>query len=108
NFSYRTGGNLARILSVRDLTKLGRSRILGEERGEIGRLPSATLLDMRLQKDLHLGGRTRLSVFADGFNLLNEDAYEANVSDIGTSSSYQLPTGFLLPRRVTLGAKLQF
>src|SRR5262245_2825368 len=40
NFSHAVGANLVRILSVRDLTNLGRSRILGEERGDLGRLPA--------------------------------------------------------------------
>ena len=55
-----------------------------------------------------MGGRARLGVFADGFNLLNEDAHEATVSDMGTSSTYHLPTDFLLPRRLMVGARFQF
>jgi len=82
--------------------------VLGEERGDLGRLPSVTLFDARLEKDVKLGSSAHVGVFADFFNLLGEDANYATVSDIGTSSSYHLPTQFVLPRYVMIGAKFKF
>ena len=108
NFSHTSGANLVRILTVRDVTNLARSRVLGEERGDLGRLPSVTLFDARLEKDVKLGSSAHVGVFADFFNLLGEDANYATVSDIGTSSSYHLPTQFVLPRYVMIGAKVKF
>jgi outer membrane receptor protein involved in Fe transport len=74
----------------------------------LGRLPAITQLDLRVQKDFRLGERVRLGVFADMLNLLNDDAYQWTVSDVGTSPQYHQPHDFALPRRVMLGAKLRF
>jgi hypothetical protein len=108
NVSHNSGANLVRILPVRDVTNLARSRILGEERGELGRLPSVSLVDVRLEKDVKVGASARVGVFADVFNVLGEDAHQGTVSDIGTSSSYHLPTLFVTPRYVMVGAKVKF
>jgi outer membrane receptor protein involved in Fe transport len=106
NYSFRSGANLARRVRAAE-TNLS-SQILAQERGTSGRLPSAHFLDVRVQKELSLGGEAALVAFADVFNLLNEDAHETVVSSLGTSSSYNLPTSFVLPRRVMLGAKIRF
>ena len=64
---------------------------------------------MRLQKDFKLGDDVRLGLFADVFNLLNDDAHTATQSDRGTTEDlYHQPEEFIQPRRVMLGAKLRF
>ena len=67
-----------------------------------------TLFDVRLQKDFRLGEQVRLSVFADGLNILNDDATQGRVSTQVTSSAFWFPSDPVDPRRVMLGAKLRF
>jgi len=110
NFSYRAGPYIVRRSTLgEDIigTPEGR-RILLQPRGELGRIPSVTFLDMRLQKDFKLGKSARLSVFADALNLLNEDAYEGVQSTTATSSVFLWPFDTVDPRRIMLGAKLRF
>ena len=55
----------ARHRSTRRSSGRPRARlILLQPRGELGRIPSVTFLDMRLQKDFKLGKNVRFSVFA--------------------------------------------
>ncbi len=106
--SSRAGANLVRRVSVpRSITNIS-ATILAEERGESGRLPSQTIFDLRLQKDFTLRQGMRLGLIADIFNVSNDDANEGVRSTIGTSSSFNVADGFILPRRVMLGAKLRF
>ena len=65
-------------------------------------------LDVRVQKEFKLGGEASFEAFADVFNLFNEDANEGVISTLGTSSSFNVPAVFVLPRRVMLGAKIKF
>jgi outer membrane receptor protein involved in Fe transport len=74
------------------------------------RFPNLNVLDLRLQKDLKLVKDVKLRVFANFFNIFNDNAYQAYLSDVGTSSNYGLPllAKTLPPRRVMLGAKIDF
>lgn len=82
--------------------------ILLQKRGENGRLPDITQLDMRLQKDFQLNKEARISVFVDALNLLNESDYEGVASSLVTSGVYNDPLAPVWPRRFMLGAKLKF
>ena len=109
NFDHHDGAHIVRRGAVRDITNLPEgTTILLQPRGENGRLPDVTLLDMRLQKDFKLGGSARFSVFADALNLLNSDVHEGVQSSTVTSSVYLFPFDPVDPRRVMLGAKLRF
>jgi len=79
-----------------------------QPRGELGRLPSVTLIDARLQKDFALGRGARLGLFMDVLNLANENAHQAVVSANVTNSSYQYQSAFVVPRRLMLSAKFTF
>ena len=110
NFSHRAGPLIVRRATLNESVigaPEGRLMLL-QPRGELGRIPSVTFLDMRLQKDFKLGKSVRFSVFADGINLLNEDAYESVQSSTVTSSVFLWPFDPVDPRRVMLGAKLRF
>lgn len=72
------------------------------------RFPSQSQLDLRVQKDIRIGPRVQLSVFANAFNLLNDDSYQGWESTISSDAAYRRPTVFNEPRRVMLGAKLDF
>jgi hypothetical protein len=47
-------------------------------------------------------------VFVDALNMTNSDAYESIASQLGTSSSFGVPTRYILPRRLQLGAKIRW
>jgi outer membrane receptor protein involved in Fe transport len=108
NLSARTGANLVRrIRPPRAVTNLSQ-RIFLEERGDVGRLPSQNLIDVRVEKSFGLGSGREIAVFADVFNLLNDDSWETVVSSDVNSSTFNEPTSFVFPRRVQLGAKFRF
>lgn len=67
-----------------------------------------TTLDARLEKAFNLGGTTELAVFGDFLNLFNSDSTESVLDRRLTSSSYLVPSRFILPRRLMLGGKLRF
>jgi outer membrane receptor protein involved in Fe transport len=110
NFSHRAGPYIVRRATLPEAiigAPEGRLMML-QPRGELGRIPSVTFLDLRLQKDFKLSERVRFSIFADGLNLLNEDAYEGVQSSTATSSVFLWPFDPVDPRRIMLGAKLRF
>jgi hypothetical protein len=72
------------------------------------RVPAWDIIDMRVEKDFNLGAGTRAGVFADLLNLTNSDATQGVGSRLGSSASFGLPTTFLPPRRMMIGAKLKF
>lgn len=76
--------------------------------GNDRRFPSLSQLDVRVQKDVRIRGDVRVSLFADVFNVFNDDAHQNVVNMLGTAANYNRPTAFLLPRRAMLGAKLNF
>lgn len=84
------------------------STIILQPRGELGRLPSITIVDARLQKEFPLGRGARMILFLDALNLNNENAPQAVVTANVTSSSYQFPTTFVAPRRFMLSGKFSF
>jgi hypothetical protein len=110
NFSHRDGPYLVRRATLNEATigaPEGRLTML-QTRGTLGRIPSVTFLDVRLQKDFRLGKTARLSIFADALNLTNEDAYETVQSSTATSSVFLYPLDPVDPRRLMLGAKFKF
>ncbi len=108
NLSSRSGANLVRrIRTPGSLTNFA-STILLEERGASGRLSSVNLIDVRLEKSFSFGNDLEFALSADVFNLLNDDAEQTVRSSFVTSSVFNLPAGFINPRRVQLGAKLRF
>ena len=66
------------------------------------------ILDLRVQKEFKLRGTANLALFADILNALNDDAFGSVQSRVATSSSFGRPSGFLVPRRMMVGAKLRF
>jgi hypothetical protein len=108
NYQYSDGVPRIRRVPINSVTGIS-TRILTSTRGDVGRYPSQNLVDLRLQKDFVLDDRgTRIGLFLDALNLLNEDAYEGVRSSLATSSSYKLPNIFIFPRRFLVGAKFTF
>ena len=83
----------------------GTRRILLEPRGS-RRLPSQSLLDLRVSKTLALGKVARADLNLDVLNLLNDTAEEAVAFDNRFNATFGKPTQFMDPRRVMLGLRL--
>ena len=108
NYSYQTGRSWVRQVRVPGLGFPAAVIVQAEERDGRRLLPSQSLLDLRLQKTLKLGGRLRVVLLGDLLNVFNEDAYEGLLSRVGTSPDYGVANAFVDPRRLMLGAKLTF
>jgi len=109
NYQYASGAPKIRTVRINSLARISPTQIVTAPRGEIdGDFPTQSLLSLRVQKDFELGRGARVGFFLDGFNVLNDDAYEARRSRLATSSSYNVPDLFILPRRFMVGAKVAF
>jgi hypothetical protein len=109
NYNYQKGRPWGRqVVLPLSLTGDLSSTILAESIDGSRRVGSWNLLDIRLQKDFKLGGEARFALFADGLNVFNNDANDGIGSRLGTSDNFGIPTDFVLPRRLMLGAKLTF
>ncbi len=108
NFNHQRGRPYGRLAQLpAELVGLP-TTILAERVDGSRRVGTWNVLDLRLQKELSLGGSYRLALFADALNLTNDDANDGVGSRLGTSESFGVPTDFILPRRMMLGAKLSF
>jgi hypothetical protein len=83
----------------------GDQRVLLEPRGT-RRLPSLTLLDLRVSKSLTLGGVGRVELLMDVLNAFNQATEEGLATDNLYSQNFGQPTVFVDPRRVMLGVRL--
>jgi Carboxypeptidase regulatory-like domain/TonB dependent receptor-like, beta-barrel len=83
----------------------GDQRILLEPRGT-QRLPSLTMIDVRVSKTVALGGLGRVELLMDVLNTFNRATPEGLASDNLYSPNFGQPTVYVDPRRVMLGARL--
>ena len=65
-------------------------------------------LDARVEKSFKLGKTPEAAVFGDFLNLFNSDANESVLDRRLGNSNYLVPSRFILPRRLMLGAKFRF
>ena len=82
--------------------------ILMEAKGSRG-YPTLWTLDLRAEKAFHLGGTAFLKIFADGFNILNQNAVISAQTEFGNvvipfEQALQLQD----PRIIRVGAKFEF
>jgi hypothetical protein len=109
NYLYSSGAPKVRTVRINSLARISPTQIVTAPRGELdGSFPDQSLLSFRLQKDFRVGGRARAGLFIDGFNVLNDDAHEGRLSRLATSSNYDVPDLFILPRRFMVGGKFTF
>jgi hypothetical protein len=85
----------------------GDQRILLEPRGT-RRLPSQSLLDVRLSRPIPFGRGRRAELLLDVLNVLNDTAAEGLATDNRFSPNFGVPTVFVDPRRVMLSVRLNF
>jgi hypothetical protein len=83
----------------------GVQRVLVETRGT-RRLPSVTMLDLRVSKTLALGDLGRVELLMDVLNTFNRAIEEGLATDNLASPNFGQPTVFVDPRRVMIGARL--
>ena len=84
----------------------GDVRILLEARGA-RRLPSQSLLDLRVSRMMPLGDVGRLELLVDLLNVLNDDAEESLATDnLFSPTNFARGVAFVDPRRAMLGVRL--
>ena len=66
------------------------------------------MLDVRIEKHFETGRGSNVAFFGDILNLTNSSSYEDIVTRLGTASNFGVPTRFIYPRRLMLGAKFRF
>ncbi len=103
NLQHFTGKPWAATAQVR--LPQGDQRILLEPRGT-RRLPSQTLLDVRVSRTIALRPIGRIELLADVLNALNDTAGEALATDNLFSPNFGQPTVFMDPRRAMVGVRL--
>lgn len=84
----------------------GDQRILLEPRGS-RRLSAQTLVDLRVSRTVSIGQTTRIELFADVLNALNDAAEERLATDnLASTNNFGQPSAFVDPRRAMLGVRL--
>ena len=110
NFQAQSGRPI--ITEIRVPTSVtnipGQSRIIafsvdGDERTKFW-----NQLDARVEKEFKLGGTAELAVFGDFLNLLNSDANESVLDRRIGNAVQNVPSRFILPRRLMVGGKFRF
>jgi hypothetical protein len=107
NYLYQSGGAWAPTRRIQR-PGLGRETILLEEKDGSRRWDAMNTLDLRLQWTAKMGKRASLSLFADAYNLTNSDAGTGIWSTRVDNDNFGRIDSIGLPRRLQLGAKLQF
>ncbi len=107
NYTHQDGRLFGRVVRVSGLG-IPNTAIWAEPLDGSRRVPDWNTIDVRIQKDFSIMQGTRFGVFGDILNLTNADTTESVGTQLGTSGNFGLPTRFLYPRRLMLGAKLRF
>jgi hypothetical protein len=96
--------------AIVNLPQNAEQRVLLEPRGS-QRLPSQTLLDLRISRPFRVGRYGEIEVLLDVLNALNESAGEAITTDtlatetIRRVPEFGVPNVFVDPRRAMLGVR---
>ncbi len=107
DWSYLTGYPTQRQVRIEE-TGLN-STVQTLPRASDRRFENIDVLNLRLQKDFNLGkGDARLSLIANLLNVFNGNVATAFRSDLATSDIYHAPKDVLAPRRLMLGAKVDY
>ncbi len=106
-YTHQDGHPWGRQIQVGGLGFPARPTILMERLNGDRRTPAIKQVDVRVQKDFNIGG-ARLGGFVDLLNLTNQAAPQGIGSRLGSSASFGLPTTYIIPRRMMVGAKVRF
>jgi len=110
NLQHQTGRPWARQIRVGGLGFPARPTIYMEPLDGSRRVPSLDLIDARVQKTFVLSpAGAAIDLFVDALNLTNADTSENVLSRRGDqASSFGVPSRFIYPRRLQLGARIKF
>jgi hypothetical protein len=86
----------------------GTSRVVANLPDGDLRVAHWTTLDTRIEKAFNLGGNAQAAVFGDFLNLFNSDANESVLDRRPGNVNYLVPSRFVLPFRLMVGAKFRF
>ncbi|MGE0360596.1 MAG: carboxypeptidase regulatory-like domain-containing protein [Vicinamibacterales bacterium] len=107
NYMYQSGKPWGREVRFNGLVP-GATRVLFEPFNDDRRTAALNGFDVRLEKALKFGGAVEGAVFGDFLNVFNNGSYENLVDRRQASSNFGVPTRFVLPRRLMIGAKFRF
>jgi outer membrane receptor protein involved in Fe transport len=107
NYQHQTGRPWGRQVRVSDVTGF-ETTIFGEKLSGDRRTSGLDMLDVRIEKHFETGHGSNVAFFGDILNLTNSSSYEDIVTRLGTASNFGVPTRFIYPRRLMLGAKFRF
>lgn len=108
NYNYLSGRPWAPTLRVVDALNQGTQTVMLAPRSDDLRTPAVNLMDIRVQKEFKLGGDFGVEFLMDVFNLLNADAFYDVGSTLATSSSFNIGSVYVPPRRVMFGVNFHF
>ena len=116
NYSALTGRPFARQVfvpgtDIGGILNQGGRTIFAETRDGSRRTDNINLLDLRLEKLFVLKGSWTAAITADLFNVFNDSAFldlATTLSGPGTEDTFAVPSIFVPPRRLMIGAKLKF
>jgi hypothetical protein len=107
NVQHQTGKFYSRQVRVSNLGFPTAPTINMESNTGDRRMTDVNLIDMRVQKSFSMQhSPVRLDLFLDALNLTNSDQAEGIGSALGTSTAFGVPTRYIPPRRMQLGAKV--
>jgi outer membrane receptor protein involved in Fe transport len=107
NFVHQSGRPWSRLVRVGDVVGIPPT-ILAEPISGDRRAPDWNIFDLSAQKNIKLGPKVELDLFAYLLNLTNSGIYEDVLDRVSTSDTFGLGTSFFPPRRVMLGAHFRF
>jgi len=109
NYLFQSGRAWARRARISDLGYATAVEINIDERDGSRRVPNQSILDLRLQKSFRFSGDVQFRVFVDFLNLFNTGNHQGVLGRrVDVEDTFGVPSDFLLPRRVMLGAKFTF
>ena len=116
NYSALTGRPFARQIfvpgaDIGGVLNQGGRTIFAETRDGSQRTDDINLLDLRLEKNFLISGSWNVAITADLFNVFNDNAFldvATTLSGPGTEDTFAVPSLFVPPRRLMIGAKLKF
>jgi hypothetical protein len=109
NVQHQTGRPWARQVRVRGLNFPANPTIYMEPLDGSRRVPDLNLIDARVQKSFPLGKPgVLLDLFLDALNLTNTDTTENVLTRRGDLTTFGVPSRYIYPRRLQLGARIKF
>ena len=107
NYQYQSGRPWGREIRFNGLVP-GATRVFYEPMNDDQRVDPINQLDVRLEKALRFGGTAEGAVFGDLLNAFNTDAAQSILDRRFTNANFGVPSTFVPPRRLMLGAKFRF